>query len=166
MHWQALDGIGEFWLEGPVENIFVASNSGIAYGTFMNTAGGTIHMEEFSFLGPWVQLLTGSHDYAKFDRERMDSVYRARDCSIRIRRGAWIAGGSIVIGPCEIGEHAVITAGSVVTGNVPAYAMMRGNPAVQVKDVRWPDDPWPPQVERCWVCGGLGGDTHFHDDLG
>jgi acetyltransferase-like isoleucine patch superfamily enzyme len=143
MHWEEVAGVGCFWLEGPVSSLHVDPTSGIATGTFVNTASGTITMEAHSFLGPWVQLLTGSHDYTKFGLERMRSTFVARNSDIIIREGVWIAGGAIVVGPCEIGEHAVIAAGAVVTGLVPAYALMRGNPAVQVKDVRWPDDPWP-----------------------
>ena len=36
---------------------------------------------------------------------------------------------AIIIGPCVIGEHAVVGAGSVVTRDVEPYTLVAGNPA-------------------------------------
>ena len=144
MHWEIMDSVGEFWLEGPVESVHVAAGAGFHHGTFVNTAGGSVTLEPFAFTGPWAMLLTGSHDYTKFGAERMHSTYTGRDSSIILHEGVWICGGAIVVGPCEIGAHSVVSAGAVVTGTFPEYALIAGNPAKQIKDVRWPDDPWPP----------------------
>lgn len=46
-----------------------------------------------------------------------------------IRRGASIGANATIVCGCEIGEYALIGAGSVVTGHVSAYALMVGNPA-------------------------------------
>ena len=144
MHWEIMDSVGEFWLEGDPGRIHVGAESGISRGSFLNTAGGEIFMGAHVFFGPWVQLLTGAHDYTKFGHERMHSTYQGRNCDITLHDGVWIAGGAIVVGPCEIGAHSVVSAGAVVTGTFPEYALIAGNPAKQIKDVRWPDDPWPP----------------------
>ncbi len=48
----------------------------------------------------------------------------------RVRRGASIGANSTIL-PVDIGEWALIGAGSVVTKDVPAYALVRGNPAKQ-----------------------------------
>ena len=45
---------------------------------------------------------------------------------------AWLFGGRGV----EVGDEAVLAAGSVVTRNVPANAVVAGNPAVE-RGVRW-----------------------------
>ena len=45
-----------------------------------------------------------------------------------VGRGASIGAGSIIL-PVQIGDHAMIAAGSVVTKDVPAHALMKGNPA-------------------------------------
>lgn len=46
----------------------------------------------------------------------------------RIGRGASIGAGSVIL-PVNVGTHAMIAAGSVVTKDVPPHALMKGNPA-------------------------------------
>lgn len=48
-----------------------------------------------------------------------------------IRRGASVGANATIVCGNEIGEYALIGAGSVVTKDVPAYALMVGNPARQ-----------------------------------
>lgn len=50
-----------------------------------------------------------------------------------VRRGASVGAGSVVLCGIEIGENAMIGAGSVVTKNVPACQLWVGNPARFVK---------------------------------
>jgi len=46
-----------------------------------------------------------------------------------VKKGASIGSGSTILGGLVIGENAMVGAGSVVTGNVPAGATVVGNPA-------------------------------------
>ena len=46
-----------------------------------------------------------------------------------VRKGASIGSGSTILSNIEIGEHAIVGAGSVVTKDVPANAIVAGNPA-------------------------------------
>jgi UDP-2-acetamido-3-amino-2,3-dideoxy-glucuronate N-acetyltransferase len=46
-----------------------------------------------------------------------------------VRKGASIGANATIICGVEIGEYAFIGAGAVVTHNVPAYALVYGNPA-------------------------------------
>ena len=46
-----------------------------------------------------------------------------------IRTGASIGSGAVILGGLEIGEGALIGAGAVVTHDVPAGAVVAGNPA-------------------------------------
>jgi UDP-2-acetamido-3-amino-2,3-dideoxy-glucuronate N-acetyltransferase len=46
-----------------------------------------------------------------------------------VKRGASIGSGATLLCGITIGEHSVIGAGSVVTKDVPAYAVVAGNPA-------------------------------------
>jgi len=53
---------------------------------------------------------------------------------VTIGNGVWI-GDSVVIGPgVQIGDGAVVGAGSVVTHDIPAYAIAAGDPA---RFIRW-----------------------------
>lgn len=47
----------------------------------------------------------------------------------RVRRGASIGTGAVLLGGITIGERATVGAGSVVTKDVPADATVAGNPA-------------------------------------
>jgi acetyltransferase-like isoleucine patch superfamily enzyme len=55
-----------------------------------------------------------------------------------IRRGARIGGGAVLLPGIEIGEEAFVGAGAVVLRDVPARALMVGNPARQIREV--PED--------------------------
>jgi acetyltransferase-like isoleucine patch superfamily enzyme len=47
----------------------------------------------------------------------------------KVGRGAALGAGAIIVGGVTIGEYAMVAAGAVVTKSVPAYALVRGNPA-------------------------------------
>ncbi len=75
-----------------------------------------------------------------------------------VRRGASIGAGAIVIPGVEIGRYALVGAGSVVTHDVPAHALVVGNPARQIGWVcvcgreRMPSGPSGEQELRCARC--------------
>jgi acetyltransferase-like isoleucine patch superfamily enzyme len=46
-----------------------------------------------------------------------------------IKRGASVGSGATILSNVTIGEHAIVGAGSVVTKDVPARAIVTGNPA-------------------------------------
>ncbi len=54
----------------------------------------------------------------------------------RVREGATIGSGAVILCGVTIGEHAMIGAGAVVTRDVPAYAIATGVPARITGDMR------------------------------
>jgi UDP-2-acetamido-3-amino-2,3-dideoxy-glucuronate N-acetyltransferase len=52
-----------------------------------------------------------------------------------IRRGARIGAGAVLLPGIEIGEEAFVGAGAVVLRDVPARAVVVGNPARQIREV-------------------------------
>lgn len=52
-----------------------------------------------------------------------------------VKRGASIGSGATLLGGITIGENALVGAGSVVTKDVPANAVVAGNPARILKSV-------------------------------
>lgn len=93
-----------------------------------NLVSGTISVEPYAFFGHNVRLLTGSHDYRKLGKERLRAIAQEGH-DIVVRTGAWIASNATILGPCVVGEHAVVAAGSVVDADVPPYAIVGGVPA-------------------------------------
>lgn len=103
-------------------------------GVLFNTIGGMIIVGVDCFFGHDVMLLTGTHDWRKFGADRV-ATFPSENYDIIVGDGAWIASGAIVLGPCKIGHHAVIAAGSVVRGDVEPFSLYAGNPAKKVADI-------------------------------
>jgi len=100
-----------------------------------NTASGNIEIGEYSFFGQRVMIIAGSHNISKKLFDRKYGVPKT-GYDISIGKGVFIGSGSIVLGPCTIGDHAVIGAGSVVTsGTYEAGCLYAGNPAVFKKKI-------------------------------
>ena len=76
-------------------------------------------------IAPAVQLYTATHPLDA--TERRSGLEGAKP--IRIGNNVWLGGGAIVLAGVTIGDDAVIGAGSVVTRDVPAGAVVVGNPA-------------------------------------
>ncbi|MDZ8089719.1 MAG: acyltransferase [Nostoc sp. DedQUE12b] len=109
----------------------------VVNNALFNLSSGNISVEEYVFLGHNVSLLTGTHNYTKFGLERMmDFPKEGND--IVIEEGVWIASNVTVIGPCKIGKHSVIAAGSVVKGDIPSYHVVAGIPAKTIKQIGYP----------------------------
>jgi acetyltransferase-like isoleucine patch superfamily enzyme len=119
---------------GPATRLRVGSGANLQ-DTLFNLMSGEVAVGDDVFFGHRCMVLTGTHDVGQLGARRQASIpVDGRD--IVIGAGAWIASGAIIIGPCTIGEHAVISAGSVVRGDVEPYVIVSGNPASPVGRVR------------------------------
>jgi acetyltransferase-like isoleucine patch superfamily enzyme len=98
----------------------------------LNSTSGVITIEEYAFLSHGVSLLAGTHDSKKTGLDRQRAI-PASGHDITIGKGAWIATGVTIIGPCRIGENAVVAAGSVVLRDVPRNTLVGGIPARIIK---------------------------------
>ncbi|MBE7159083.1 MAG: transferase [Rhodospirillales bacterium] len=80
-------------------------------------------------IGPSVVFLTSTHVIG--NREKRAGPPHA--APIHVERGTWIGAASVVLPGVRIGEGALVAAGSVVVADVPAGAMVGGNPARLLK---------------------------------
>jgi len=73
-------------------------------------------------LSPEVALITSEHI-------KDDPLFGVRDRPIVIKNFAWVGTRATILPGVTIGEGAVVAAGSVVSRDVPAYAVVGGVPA-------------------------------------
>lgn len=84
-------------------------------------------------------ILGGEHDYKKIStypfnalvyHEGIDAISKGK---IIVKDDVWIGYNALILSGVEIGQGAIVAAGSVVTKNVPAYAIVAGVPARIIK---------------------------------
>jgi len=80
-----------------------------------------MRVEDDVFIGPNATFVND-----RFPRSRQKP---AKFLNVVIRKGASIGAGATILGGVTIGEYAMVGAGSVVTRDVPAHALVYGNPA-------------------------------------
>lgn len=101
--------------------------------TFMDRGGITIGDDVF--IAPKVCLTTINHDFNPYNRQ-------ATFCKpIVIGNRVWIGINVTICPGVTIGDNAVIAAGSVVTKDVPANAIVGGNPAKVLKMLEFEENP-------------------------
>ena len=107
-------------------------NISVGDGVFMNFNCVILDVVEVTIgdrtqIGPGVQILAAAHP--RDPKERAQGLEFGR--SIRIGRNVWIGGGALLMPGVNVGDNALIGAGSVVTRDVPPGATVMGNPARQ-----------------------------------
>ena len=88
---------------------------------------GDVTLEEDVLIGSHVSIINGNRQHGI---ERLDIPVREQPGEyprVTIGRDSWIGDRAIVM--ADVGKHAVVGAGSVVTKPVPDYAIVVGNPA-------------------------------------
>jgi hypothetical protein len=112
----------------------IGKNVWISYNVILETGfPHLITIEEGAFIGIGVIVIAHFQDYLQ-----------APTGGVRIGRRAFIGPGVIILPDVEIGEGAVVTAGSVVTRSVPPMTLVQGNPAVPIAKCGvplWPNTP-------------------------
>jgi acetyltransferase-like isoleucine patch superfamily enzyme len=117
--------IGEDTFIGPFVEITRGVNIGcrckIESHTFICTG---VSIEDNCFVGHGVMFTNDS--YPRTDRH---VIYP----ETLIKTGASIGSGAVILGGVNVGNHAVVGAGAVVTKDVPDFSIVAGNPAKIIK---------------------------------
>lgn len=122
-----------FTVYGSEERVHISPKAKVANSLF-NTFSGNITVEDYAFTGHNVSFLTGTHNYSLIGKKRMNDISTTgRD--ITVKEGAWIGSNAIILGPCEIGKHSVVAAGSIVMSDVPSSTLVGGSPASIIKKI-------------------------------
>lgn len=108
-------------------DVIIGDNVSLQSGCYV-TRG--VIIEESVFCGP--RLITMNDKNICYRRSSLTFVRK----SPRIMRAARVGGGSVLLPGVTIGENAFVGAGSVVTKDVPDFAIVAGNPASIIGRVR------------------------------
>lgn len=97
-------------------------------GVFLQAQGG-IEIGDRTVLGSRVVVLSHNHNYAAPEHLPYDEKEILRP--VRIGRYVWIGMGAMICPGVSVGEGAVVRMGAVVSRDVPAMAIVAGNPATE-----------------------------------
>ena len=106
-------------------NVYLGNHSDLGIDCEIH---GETHIGDHTIMGPQVAIWTGNHGISRTDIPMMYQESTPEE-PVWIGNDVWIGSRSIILKGVHIGDHAVIGAGSVVTKNVPAWAIVAGNPA-------------------------------------
>jgi len=88
-----------------------------------------VEIEDHVFVGHGVMFINDRFPRAVNDRGELQGDSDWTMVPTIVRRGATIGSGATILCGVEIGENAIVGAGSVVTRNVPPATIVAGNPA-------------------------------------
>lgn len=124
------DRIGEGSMIAPpiagaaIDQLVIGRNVYINSGSLLMARGG-IAIEDDVLIAANVQLISNNHD--PYDR----AVLTCKP--VLIKKGAWIGAGASIMPGVTVGRYAIVGAASVVTHDVPDYAVVVGSPARVIK---------------------------------
>ena len=110
------------------QNVFVAE--GVTIGDNVKVQNNVsiyagVEVEDDVFLGPSMVFTNVLNPRSFIERK---SEFK----KTLVRKGATIGANATIVCGCKIGRYALVGAGAVVTKSVPDYALVVGNPAMQI----------------------------------
>ena len=122
--------LGEGSNVAPPLQVVCADRVSIGKGVFINgnclmMSRGGITIEDDAMIAANVSLISNNHD----PYERMILPCKP----VLVKKGAWIGAGATILPGVTVGKYAIVGAASVVTHDVPDFAVAVGNPAKVIK---------------------------------
>jgi acetyltransferase-like isoleucine patch superfamily enzyme len=128
-------------LDEPGEGLRVGNFSNIGVQAFIGCSG-YIEIGDNVMMGPRVNLLAENHNFARTDIVmKRQGVLRS---FIKIADDCWIGANVTILPGVTVQNGSIISAGAVVTKDVPAYAIMAGVPA---KVIGWRKQPGKDEID-------------------
>lgn len=112
------------------QHLSVFNNVTFNYFVMINAAGG-VEIHDNCLIGPGVKIWSINHHTECLAAPIKDQGYIAK--KVILQKNVWVGANAVILPGVEIGEGAVIGAGSVVTKNVPEFTIVAGSPATCIK---------------------------------
>lgn len=123
------------------KNIIAGSHSyGVIDALFHSSTGEKLYIGNFCSIAPNVLFIVASdHNYRDVSTYpfkvmiKGDKYEALSKGDIVLKDDVWIGANSIILSGITINQGAIVAAGSVVTKDIPPYAIVGGNPAKIIK---------------------------------
>jgi UDP-2-acetamido-3-amino-2,3-dideoxy-glucuronate N-acetyltransferase len=115
------------------KNVSIGKNCKISSHTFICEG---VEIEDNVFIGHGVMFTNDLYPRATTIDGSMQTEQDWKVIPTYIRKNASVGSGVTILAGIEIGQNAIVGAGSVVTKNVPANAIVAGNPAKVIRMIR------------------------------
>lgn len=112
-------------------HVSIGDFSGIGINAKIN---GKCTIGDYVMMGPNCTIYTRNHEFSDITKPMMNQGFSSEK-EVVIGDDVWIGGNVTILPGVKVGSHSIIGACSVVTKDVPEYAVVAGNPA-QVKKYR------------------------------
>ncbi len=106
----------------------------ISTGVNLRAAGGAIQVGAGSVISQHCVVVAANHRLEP-GVARIHTPWDETRCGVEIGANVWIGAGCVVLPGARIGDNAVIAAGSVVRGEVPAGELWGGVPVAYIKTI-------------------------------
>lgn len=121
-------------------------------------------LEDGVFVGPSAVFTNDRFPRAVAPDGRLKHAEDWRPVGVICREGASVGARAVCVAPVTIGRWAMVAAGSVVTNDVPDFALVAGDPAQQIRWVGRAGAPLVPNDAATWRCPQTG--AVYREDTG
>jgi acetyltransferase-like isoleucine patch superfamily enzyme len=99
----------------------------ISTGCFLGAGPAGLTLGDDVLVSPNCAILTGTYVFDRLEVPLQQQGTISKP--VRIGHRVWVGSNSVVLAGAEIGDNVIVSAGSVVSGQVPANSIVLGNPA-------------------------------------
>jgi len=113
-------------------NLKIGDHTYIGEYNNIRAGGGKIEIGNYCAISQHISIVASNHSFRKDELIANQPWSLARNFVI-IGNDVWIGSNSVILPGVSIGNGAVVGAGSVVTKDIPPFAIVGGNPAKVIK---------------------------------